>query len=448
MEYTVYIVNKSNQQTTNQLDINQPREKTNEFVFSNSHYLFVADYEMENTKVAGIDFGSLNSEIYTVENGAPMPVIGPDNTRVTSSSVTVDHAKSVDETVFTTRGARINNVLINCPQNHIYEIKHILGRAFNDPYVQRDVNFWPFKVVEGEDGMPYYEVKGKERVFQLSPVDAAAQVFRTLKGYSNEGIDKAVITVPAYFSESQKEATKLAGEKAGFEVLKLIPEPIAAAIAYARYYEVNNHNILVYDLGGCTFDCCLIRCSNGHYEILAKDGHSHLGGVDFENAIVKKICEEYRNRFGIDLRAYPKVMEELKEKATDMKCVLSNGNVFHNNLYMESFKDSNGNVIPAFNYDFTRAEFNCLIEQKINITIDYVRSLLQELNMTIHNVDDVVCVGGSSYIPLVREKLQQFFNGRYINFEAVEVFEAIAEGAAIYADELMKGNDLIVDNIM
>ena len=398
---------------------------------------------MKKLQIVGIDLGTTNSEIYKVENGVPVLVMGPNNTRVTSSSVVVDNVSSVDEVVFA-RGAKAINVLRNCHGNKIYEPKRILGRTFNDPYVRRDVHFWSFRLVEGDDGMPYYEVEGKGKKFQLSPVDVDAQILKTLKAYAKEGVENAVITVPAYFSESQREATKLAGEKAGFNVIKLIPEPIAAAIAYARSHDVKNHNILVYDLGGGTFDCCLIRCSNNHYEVKAKNGHSHLGGADFDNVIVKKICDEFNARYGIDLHANPKVMKELKEKATQAKIILSN--VGQTTIQLESFEDNNGNVIPAFEREITQNEFHGLIEQKVDTTIAFVRNMLQELNMTIHNVDDVVCVGGSTYIPLVREKLREFFNGKEIDFKAVDIFEAVAQGAAIYADELMKGNDLIMDN--
>lgn len=396
----------------------------------------------ENNKCVGIDLGTTNSEMYRMDaNGNPVPCVDNQGLVITPSRVVVSD-KSTKEVVFA-KGAARRNVARKYPENDIYEPKRVIGRLYKDDYVKRDIHFWPFTIVEGEDGLPNYKCSGKDGELLLTAVDIDAEILRTLKAYAKEGVENAVITVPSYFSKSQIDATKKAGEQAGFTVKDIIPEPVAAAIAYAYHNNVHNHVILVYDLGGGTFDCCLVRVINGKYEVLAKDGHSHLGGADFDNAIVQFVCREYKDAYKCDLYERKSDLNALKAEAEKTKISLSDQNT---NMYTFRFKPkvmANEEELPLYTHDFTRAEFEGLIQKDVQTTIGYINRIMNQVNLSIGNIDDVVCVGGSTRIPLVRSMLQDLFKNKTINFEAVNIDEAVAQGAAIYADKLMKGEKLL-----
>ena len=400
--------------------------------------------------IVGIDLGTTNSEIYKVVLGKPEPCVGPNKTLMTPSRVVID-PKSKEDTVKYAVGANAKNVAKRFPENEIYEVKRVIGRKYKDDYVKRDIHFWPFSIIEGEDGLPYYHVKGDNREYDLSAVDIDAQILRTMKNYVKEGVDNVVITVPSYFSKSQIEDTKKAGELAGFNVKKIIPEPVAAAIAYGQKVggNLNNHVIMVYDLGGGTFDCCIVQQINNQFKVLAKDGHSHLGGADFDNAIVRYVCTHYKQKHNIDLYERKADLNALKSVAEKVKIALSDKDKYS---YLLSFKPHpirgvDEKELPEFSQLFERQTFEDLIRREVNMTIDYINRTLQQLDMTINNVTDIVCVGGSTRIPLVRQSISAYFNNRPINFEIVDIDGAVAEGAAIYADYLERGIDLLDGDI-
>ena len=400
--------------------------------------------------IVGIDLGTTNSEIYKVVLGKPEPCVGPNKTLMTPSRVVVD-PKSKGDTVKYAVGANAKNVARRHPENEIYEVKRVIGRKYKDDYVKRDIHFWPFSIIEGDDGLPYYRVNGDGREYDLSAVDIDAQILRTMKNYVKEGVDNVVITVPSYFSKSQIDDTKKAGELAGFTVKKIIPEPVAAAIAYGQKVgsNLNNHVIMVYDLGGGTFDCCIVQQINNQFKVLAKDGHSHLGGADFDNAIVRYVCTQYKQKHNIDLYERKADLNALKSVAEKVKIALSDKDKYS---YLLSFKPHpirgvDEKELPEFSQVLERATFEDLIRREVNLTIDYIKRTLQQLDMTINNITDIVCVGGSTRIPLVRQSISNFFNNRPIDFEVVNIDGAVAEGAAIYADYLERGIDLLDGDI-
>ena len=403
---------------------------------------------VSKARTVGIDLGTTNSEIYKMEHGQAVPCVGPNKITLTPSRVMVDPNSDGDKPRFVV-GAKAKNLVRRAPQNEIYEPKRIIGRKFDDLFVKRDIHFWPFTIIEGENGFPVYSVGGKDRNYELTAEDVDAQILRTMKEYVKEGVEKAVITVPSYFSKSQIDATRKAGEDAGFEVKRIIPEPVAAAIAYGRKYDVKNHIIMVYDLGGGTFDCCIVRVTGNQFHILANNGHSHLGGADFDNAIVRFVCEQYKEQHTFDLYEQKADLNALKTEAEKTKIALSDLNTPTYRLkFAPKSKKTNGEPQPEYIHDFTRAEFEGLIQKYVDRTIELMESAIasvKESNLSKSNIDDIVCVGGSTRIPLVRQSIKAFFGDRDIDFNAVNIDEAVAEGAAIYADSFEDGIELLQD---
>lgn len=390
--------------------------------------------------IVGIDLGTTYSEIYTYQNNQLEVIVGRNQMRMTPSRVIVSKASTQDKITYLT-GARGSMQSKNLPGNEIYEPKRIIGRKMSDQYIIRDLYYYPFKIVEGPDDTPLYSVTGSGGDVTLSAVDVDAQILRTLASY-RENVKRAVITVPAYFRKEQIAATIEAGQKAGLEIKKCIPEPIAAAIAYWHAHHVKNQTIVVYDLGGGTFDCCLVRIENGKFKVLTSEGHSHLGGADFDNAIVQYIRDKIKDAQPThDVFARKNDLRRLKDLAEQAKRSLSDAETYTINfttidpLTRESY---------TYNQVFTRAEFNTLIEEDVNRTLGYIDRSLGQMGFTVNNIDEIVVVGGSTRIPLIQQKLADYFK-RPIDFTLVNLDEAVAQGAAIYAAELMKENDLIGD---
>ena len=407
--------------------------------------------ENSGVRIVGIDLGTTNSEIYRIEHGQAVPCVGPNRSTITPSRVMVDPNSNGDKPTFV-EGSRGKNLIKRAPQNEIYEPKRIIGRMFDDRCVHRDIHCWPF-VIENDHGFPVYSVKGERKDYKLTPVDVDAQILRTMKNYVKEGVEKAVITVPSYFSKSQRDATRKAGEDAGFKVKRIIPEPVAAAIAYGRKRDVKNHAIMVYDLGGGTFDCCVLRVNGDQFQVLANNGHSHLGGADFDNAIVRFVCEQYKEQYDYDLYEHKADLSALKVVAEKTKKALSDLNTPTCKLeFAPKSNKTNGEPQPKYIHDFTRAEFEGLIQKDVDTTIQYIKPMMKTLidNETfgiesVDDIDDIVCVGGSTRIPLVRQSIKAFFGDRDIDFNAVNIDEAVAEGAAIYADSFEDGIELLQD---
>lgn len=403
-----------------------------------SHFLSFF-YIMEDTGIiVGIDLGTTYSEIYTYQNNQLEVIVGQNQTRTTPSRVIVSRT-STQNSISYLSGVRGSMQSRNLPGNEIYEPKRIIGRKMSDQYIIQDLYYYPFKIVEGPDDTPLYSVVGKEGDVTLSAIDVDAQILRTVASY-RKNVKQAVITVPAYFRQEQIDATIKAGEQAGLVVRKCIPEPIAAAIAYWHAHHVKNQTIVVYDLGGGTFDCCLVRIENGKFKVLTSEGHSHLGGADFDNAIVQYIRDQIKAvQPTHDVFARKKDLRLLKDLAESAKKALSSAETYNVN-----FTTVDPLTRESFTYSevFTRAEFNKLIDEDVNRTLNYIDRSLGQMGFTINNIDEVVVVGGSTRIPLIQQRLSSYFQ-RQIDFTLVNLDEAVAQGAAIYAAELVKGNDLI-----
>ena len=408
--------------------------------FSRSLFLSMDDSEI----VVGIDLGTTNSEIYTYRNKQLEIIPGPNQIRITPSRVFVNPDSTQDSISFLT-GPRARALQRRYPGNEIYEPKRLIGRTMDDQYVVQDLHFYPFKIVEGDNKAPLYSVQSTKvpEGVTLSAIDVDAEILRTISNY-RKNIRKAVITVPAYFRKEQIEATKQAGSRAGLEVLECIPEPVAAAIAYAVSHHVSDQTIVVYDLGGGTFDCCVVHIENGQFKVLSSEGHSHLGGADFDNAIVRSIRDRIKKQDPKhDVFSRRNDLRNLKGIAEKAKITLSS-----EMTYPINFTTTDPVTREAFTYqaELTRAEFNSLIERDVKRTIEYISRSLEQLGYTISNVDEVVLVGGSTRIPLVQEMLANFFHKDRMDTTLVNSDEAVAQGAAIFADELMRGNNMLLES--
>ena len=389
----------------------------------------------DTIRSVGIDLGTTNSEIYTYVNKHSMPIPAPNGSTITESRIGVD-TKSVDKPIILT-GAKMRNLRNKAPENVVYEPKRIIGRLFSDQYVKRDLHFWPFCIEEGDDGYPVYKFVGQKKLITMTAIEVDAEILKLLKSYVHGGVTKAVITVPSYFTREQTEATKKAGELAGFEVLRCLPEPVAAAIAYGHASGAKNETVVVYDLGGGTFDCCIVVIENGKYSILHSDGHSHLGGADFDNAIVRLMAAGLKEK-GADVYESRKDLGKLKDLAEKAKIALSDADSYElnymiiNPITMEKVE---------YKHMLTRVEFESLIKEYIDSTINYIRRALESCGLKPQNINHVIPIGGSTRIPYVKQRLEEFFERKIETL--VNIDEGVAEGAAIDADALCDGVDLL-----
>ena len=390
----------------------------------------------QKLKCVGIDLGTTNSEIYRMENKVPIPIKSPFGIAITPSRIGIDPSKSTKDKPVYISGTRLKNPSSNHPGNVIYEPKRVIGRLFEEPCVQRDRNYWPFQLKEGKEKTPTYSVKVSDGEIDLTAVDVSAEILKLLTSYHKAGVESAVITVPSYFNKRQVEQTMQAGRLAGLKVPCCLPEPVAAAIAYGYKSKITSEKVLVYDLGGGTFDCCIVVIENGHYRILRSDGHSHLGGADFDNEIVEMVAGYIMRDYNFDVYSSKKDLAKLKGIAEDAKKALSYENTHKFNIVVE---DTVGTSIKP-KYVLARAKFEGMIKPYIDRTIEYIENVLGECTMRPENIDRVLLVGGSTRIPYVRARLEEFF-GYPIDINIVNVDEAVAEGAAIYA------HSLIVDGI-
>ena len=382
----------------------------------------------------GIDLGTTNSEIYRMSYEGPQVLLSQTNKPITPSRIGIDPKKSGDEAFVS--GAKMMNLQNRFPENVIYESKRLIGRVFRDDFVRADRLYWPFEVVEGVDGYPYYRItQEKQAPLFLSPVEVSGEVLKLLRRSipTDKKECSCVITVPSYFSRQQIEATQSAGELAGFNVLDTLAEPIAACIAYCWKKRVDDGYLLVYDLGGGTFDCCVVHVEDDHYDVVMKDGNTHLGGANFDNAISKVVIAEIEKKFRINPIHDKKLMAKIKAEAEKTKIALT-AEVSHD------FKLLVGG--QEFRFPFSRNLFVQLIKTDVDSTIRYVDRALKQAQLEKTDLADVILVGGSTRIPYVRQCLSEFFQRTFAT-DVVNIDEAVAEGAAIYADSLMKGRHMV-----
>ncbi len=375
-------------------------------------------------KIIGIDLGTTNSCVAVMEGGEPRVIENAEGDRTTPSVV----AFTDDGEVIV--GAPAKRQAVTNPANTLYAIKRLIGRKFTDDEVQKDIELVPYKIVKADNGDAWVEVNGKK----MAPQEIAARVLQKMKktaeDYLGETVTEAVITVPAYFNDSQRQATKDAGKIAGLEVKRIINEPTAAALAFGMDKKEGDRKIAVYDLGGGTFDISIIELADidGEHqvEVLSTNGDTFLGGEDFDQRLIDYLVEEFKKDQGIDLRNDPLALQRLKEGAEKAKIELSSTQQTDVNLpYITA--DASGP--KHMNIKLTRAKLESLVEDLIERSIEPCKLALKDAGLSASDVDDVILVGGQTRMPKVQEKVKEFF-GREPRKD-VNPDEAVALGAAI-----------------
>jgi molecular chaperone DnaK len=374
--------------------------------------------------IIGIDLGTTNSCVAVVENGTPKVIENSEGARTTPSIV----AYTSDEILV---GASAKRQAVTNPKNTIYAAKRLIGRKFKEPAVQKDINLMPYQIVESKNGDAWVAANGRE----LAPPQISAEVLRKMKktaeDYLGHEVTQAVITVPAYFNDSQRQATKDAGQIAGLEVLRIINEPTAAALAYGiDKNEKADRKIAVYDLGGGTFDISIIDIANvdgdKQFEVLSTNGDTFLGGEDFDQRIMDHLISEFKKESGIDLSKDVMALQRLKEAAEKTKIELSNSTQTDVNLpYITA--DASGP--KHLNIKITRAKLESLVEDLIERSIKPCQQAMQDAGVTASDIDEVILVGGMTRMPRVQEAVEKLF-GRAPRRD-VNPDEAVAVGAAV-----------------
>lgn len=374
-------------------------------------------------KIIGIDLGTTNSCVAVMDGGKPRVIENLEGDRTTPSIV----AYTDDEVLV---GQPAKRQAVTNPANTLYAVKRLIGRTFSEDAVQKDIDLVPYKIVKADNGDAWVEAQGKK----MAPPEVSAKVLakmkKTAEDYLGEEVTEAVITVPAYFNDSQRQATKDAGKIAGLKVKRIINEPTAAALAYGMDKSKGDSTIAVFDLGGGTFDVSIIEIAeiDGEYqfEVLATNGDTFLGGEDFDMRLIDYLADQFKKDQGMDLRGDPLAMQRLKEGAEKAKIELSSTQQTDVNLpYITA--DASGP--KHLNVKITRAKLESLVEDLIKRTIDPCRTALNDAGLSIGDIDDVILVGGQIRMPKVQEEVQAFFGKE--PRKDVNPDEAVAVGAAI-----------------
>ncbi len=372
-------------------------------------------------KIIGIDLGTTNSAVAVMEGGKPKVIHSQEGRNVIPS--VVDPIKRIVGDVAK------RQMVIN-PKNTIFSVKRLMGRRYADESVQKDMKWLPYRIKEGRDGMAVVEVEGKT----FTPQEISAMILQKIKtdaeSYLGEKVEKAVITVPAYFDDAQRQATKQSGEIAGLEVVRIINEPTAAALAYGLDKK-HTHTIAVYDLGGGTFDITILELGEGVFQVKATNGDTHLGGDDFDKVILDHIADEYKKDSGVDLRKDPQALQRLRDAAEKAKIELSSSMEAEINLPFITVKDGQPQHLVM---KISRAKLESLVDPLIEKTFGPVRDALKDAKVTVKDVNEVVLVGGMTRMPKITESVKKYFNkepNRSVNPD-----EVVAVGAAIQAGVL------------
>ena len=380
-------------------------------------------------KIIGIDLGTTNSCVAVMEGDAPKIIENAEGDRTTPSIV----AFTDDGEVLVGQPAK--RQAVTNPENTLFAIKRLIGRRFEEPEVQKDIELVPYKIIKADNGDAWVEVRGKK----MAPPEVSARVLMKLKkdaqAYLGEEVTEAVITVPAYFNDSQRQATKDAGKIAGLEVKRIINEPTAAALAYGMDKVKGDKKLAVYDLGGGTFDISIIEVAEvdgeHQFEVLSTNGDTFLGGEDFDMRLIDYLADEFKKDQGVDLRGDPLAMQRLKEAAEKAKIELSASTQTDVNLpYITA--DASGP--KHMNIKVTRAKLESLVEDLIDRTVDPVKLALDDAGVSVSEIDDVILVGGQTRMPKVQEVVKDFFGKE--PRKDVNPDEAVAAGAAIQAGVL------------
>ena len=376
------------------------------------------------SKVIGIDLGTTNSCVAVMEGTQAKVLENAEGARTTPSVVAFTDG---DEKLI---GQPAKRQAVTNPENTIFAVKRLIGRNFEDPTVKKDIESAPFKIIKAENVDAWIEAKGKK----YSPSQISAFVLQKMKEtaekYLGQEVTKAVITVPAYFNDAQRQATKDAGKIAGLEVLRIINEPTAAALAYGLDKKVNK-KIAVYDLGGGTFDVSILELGDGVFEVKSTNGDTFLGGEDFDNTIVDYLLNEFKKENGIDLKSDKLALQRLKEAAEKAKIELSSAAQTEINL---PFVTADKTGPKHINIKMTRAKLEALVEDLIGRTIPPCKTALKDAGLSAAEINEVILVGGMTRMPKVIEEVKNFF-GKEPN-KSVNPDEVVAMGAAIQAGVL------------
>ncbi|MBK7365338.1 MAG: molecular chaperone DnaK [Nitrosomonas sp.] len=375
-------------------------------------------------KIIGIDLGTTNSCVAVMENGKPKVIENSEGTRTTPSIV----AYTEDNEILV--GASAKRQAVTNPKNTLFAVKRLIGRRFDEDMVQRDIKMVPYSIVRADNSDAWVEVRGRK----IAPPEISAQVLikmkKTAEDYLGESVSEAVITVPAYFNDSQRQATKDAGRIAGLEVKRIINEPTAAALAFGMDKKEGDRKIAVYDLGGGTFDISIIEIAEiegeHQFEVLATNGDTFLGGEDFDSRVIEYLVDEFKKESGIDLKKDMLALQRLKDAAEKAKIELSSSQQTEVNLpYITA--DASGPKHLAIK--ITRAKLESLVEELIERTIDPCRTAIKDAGLSFSDIHDVILVGGQTRMPKVQEKVKEIFGKE--PRKDVNPDEAVAIGAAI-----------------
>ncbi|WP_438334024.1 molecular chaperone DnaK [Edwardsiella tarda] len=375
-------------------------------------------------KIIGIDLGTTNSCVAIMDGGQPRVLENAEGDRTTPSII----AYTQDGEVLVGQPAK--RQAVTNPQNTLFAIKRLIGRRFEDAEAQRDKDIMPYKIVPADNGDAWVEVKGQK----IAPPQISAEVLKKMKktaeDFLGEPVTEAVITVPAYFNDAQRQATKDAGRIAGLDVKRIINEPTAAALAYGLDKGAGNRTIAVYDLGGGTFDISIIEIDDVDgektFEVLATNGDTHLGGEDFDSRLINYLVDEFKKEQGIDLRNDPLAMQRLKEAAEKAKIELSSAQQTDVNLpYITA--DATGP--KHMNIKVTRAKLESLVEDLVARSMEPLKVALKDAGLSVSDIDDVILVGGQTRMPMVQKQVADFFGKE--PRKDVNPDEAVAIGAAV-----------------
>ena len=376
------------------------------------------------SKVIGIDLGTTNSCVAIMEGGKPRVIENSEGDRTTPSIV----AFTKDNEVLVGQSAK--RQAVTNPQNTTFAVKRLIGRRFEDDVVQKDIHMVPYKIVKADNGDAWVEVQGKKMAAQEISARVLMKMKKTAEDFLGTTVTDAVITVPAYFNDSQRQATKDAGRIAGLNVKRIINEPTAAALAYGLDKQGGDRKIAVYDLGGGTFDVSIIEVADvdgeRQFEVLATNGDTFLGGEDFDKRVIDYLGEEFKKESGVDVRRDPLAMQRLKEAAEKAKIELSSSQQTEINLpYITA--DASGP--KHLNIKLTRAKLESLVEDLVTKTVDPCRIALKDAGLSIKDISEVILVGGQTRMPLVQKAVKDFFGQE--PRKDVNPDEAVAVGAAI-----------------
>ena len=380
-------------------------------------------------KIIGIDLGTTNSCVSVLEGGKPKVIENAEGDRTTPSII----AFTNDDEILVGQSAKRQSV--TNPHNTLYAVKRLIGRKFKDDVVQKDISMVPYKIVAADNGDAWVEVKGDKKAPPQISAEVLKKMKKTAEDYLGEAVTEAVITVPAYFNDSQRQATKDAGRIAGLDVKRIINEPTAAALAYGLDKGVGDRTIAVYDLGGGTFDISIIEIADvdgeHQFEVLSTNGDTFLGGEDFDMRLIEFLAETFKKDTGIDLHNDPLALQRLKEAAEKAKIELSSSQQTEVNLpYITADASGPKHLVVKL----TRAKLESLVEDLVNRSMEPVKTAIKDSGKSLSEIDDVILVGGQTRMPMVQKAVADFF-GKEARKD-VNPDEAVAIGAAIQGSVL------------